>query len=216
MKKMLFLLAITISIAACNKTVKNKTEASDAKAVATGTGDLLVVDTTQSAIDWIGAKVGGKHNGTLTLSKGELSIVGEEVTAGNFVIDMNSIVNKDLADKATNEMLVGHLKSPDFFDVAEYPSSVFTITSVEKASVDSITHLVSGNLQLKDVEKNITFGANITKEGDVYQAITVPFTIDRTQWNVQYGSRTLFANLKDNIVDDYIELQIKIVATAEN
>lgn len=67
---------------------------------------------------------------------------------------------------------------------------------------------------MKDVDKNITFGAKITKEGDVYKAVTVPFTIDRTQWNVKYGSKSLFAELKDNIVNDNIELQITIVAKA--
>ncbi len=215
MKRMLFLLAIVVSIASCNKVAKNKVEGSEAKAAAAGTGELLLVDTTQSVINWLGSKVGGTHNGTLQLSKGALNINGEEVSAGSFIIDMNTIVDLDLTDKSYNEMLVGHLKSVDFFDVAQYPTSVFTITSIERASVDSITHLVSGNLKLKDVEKNITFGANITKEGDVYQAITVPFTIDRTQWNVQYGSKTLFANLKENIVDDNIELQIKIFARAK-
>ncbi|MDL2215439.1 YceI family protein, partial [Dysgonomonas sp. OttesenSCG-928-M03] len=79
---------------------------------------------------------------------------------------------------------------------------------------DSITHLISGNLKMKDVEKNITFGVKITKDADTYKAITVPFTIDRTQWNVQYGSKTIFANLKDKIIDDNIELQITIVAKA--
>jgi hypothetical protein len=64
------------------------------------------------------------------------------------------------------------------------------------------------------VEKNISFGAKVTKEGELYKAVTVPFTIDRTQWNVKYGSKTLFANLKENIVNDNIELQITVVAKA--
>ena len=65
---------------------------------------------------------------------------------------------------------------------------------------------------MKDIEKNITFGAKITKDGDIYKAVTVPFTIDRTQWKVEYGSKTIFADLKDKIIQDEIELQITIVA----
>ena len=57
-------------------------------------------------------------------------------------------------------------------------------------------------------------GAKITKEGDAYKAVTVPFTIDRTQWNVQYGSKSIFADLKDKFIDDNIELQITIIAKA--
>ena len=128
---------------------------------------------------------------------------------------MNAIKDEDLTDAKMNDMLVNHLKSADFFDVATYPESSFAITKVEAvAGNDSITHTISGNLKMKDVDKNITFGAKITKEGDVYKAVTVPFTIDRTQWNVKYGSKSLFAELKDNIVNDNIELQITIVAKA--
>lgn len=66
---------------------------------------------------------------------------------------------------------------------------------------------------MKDIEKNISFGATITKEEGKYKAVTVPFAIDRTQWNVQYGSKSIFADLKDKFINDNIELKITIVAT---
>jgi polyisoprenoid-binding protein YceI len=165
---------------------------------------------------WKGSKPGGEHNGSISLKSGSLSINGTEVVSGAFTINMNSIVNEDLTDKKMNDMLVGHLASPDFFDVAKYPEASFAITKVEAITpaTDSITHRISGNLKLKDAEKNITFGAKIVQEGDVYKAVTVPFTIDRTQWNVQYGSKTIFADLKDKFIDDNIELKITIVAKA--
>ena len=215
MKIYLAAIAALIFTASCGgNAAKNKVEGTDAQAAAMGSGQELVVDTTASAIKWKGSKVGGSHNGTIALKSGNLSINGESLASGSFVIDMNRIVDEDLTQKNMNEMLVNHLKSEDFFDVAKYPESTFTITKIEAAAnaTDSVTHMVSGNLKLKDVEKNITFGAKITKEGDLYKAVTIPFTIDRTQWNVTYGSKTLFANLKDNIVDDNIELQITIVA----
>lgn len=212
MKKVLFLILVVTVAVACNKPATNRVEGTDAQSVADGSGEKLTVDTQASSIRWVGSKVGGAHNGTIALKAGKLAVAGEELVSGEFVIDMNGIVDEDLTDSTYNQMLVDHLKSADFFDVATYPESTFAVTKVEAVTSDTITHLVSGNLKLKDVEKNITFGANITKDGDVYKAVTLPFSIDRTQWNVKYGSKTLFANLKDNIVDDNIQLQITIVA----
>ena len=216
MKKYLFALSVLLFAASCNTAVKNKVEGTDAQTAAAGTGEELAVDTQASSIYWLGSKVGGVHDGTIRLKGGSLTVNEKEATSGSFTIDMNSIVNEDLKQNDMNEMLVNHLKSEDFFDVAKYPESSFAITKIEAVAnaTDSVTHNVSGNLKLKDVEKNITFGAKITKEGNVYKAVTVPFTIDRTQWNVKYGSKTLFADLKENIVNDNIELQITIVAKA--
>ncbi len=216
MKTYFLAIATLLFVVSCNTATKNKVEGTDAQAAAEGAGQELTVDTQASSIHWKGSKVGGSHHGTIGLKSATLAINGEEVASGSFVIDMNTITDEDLTQKEMNDMLVNHLKSEDFFDVAKYPESSFTITKVEVATTptDSVSHMVSGNLKLKDVEKNITFGAKITKENDVYKAVTVPFTIDRTQWNVKYGSKTLFADLKENIVNDNIELQITIVAKA--
>lgn len=216
MKKYLLAIGVLLFAVSCSTTTKNKVEGTDAQAAASGTGMQLTVDAVASSIHWKGSKVGGEHIGTIALKSGELSVNGEEVASGKFVIDMNSIVDEDLPTQVLKDQLTNHLKSADFFDVATYPESVFTITKVEKVAnpTDSVNYNVSGNLKLKDVEKNITFGAKVTKDGDVYKAVTVPFTIDRTQWNVKYGSKTLFADLKENIVNDNIELQITMVAKA--
>jgi len=216
MKIYLAAIIALIFAVSCGNTPKNKVEGADAQTAASGEGEELIVDTTASVIHWMGSKVGGSHHGTLKLKSGKLAVNGENLAFGFFVIDMNSIVNDDLTQKDMNKMLVDHLKSKDFFDVAKYPESVFTVTKIEALSnaSDSATHLISGNLKMKDVEKNISFDAKISKEGDIYKAVTVPFTIDRTQWNVKYGSKTLFSDLKDNIISDNIELQITIVAKA--
>ena len=215
MKSYLLVLSIVLFAASCSNSPKNKIEGTDSQAIANGSGEQLVVDTQASSIHWVGTKPGGSHHGTIGIKEGSLAINGTEVASGSFIIDMNAIVDEDLTDQKMNEMLVNHLKSADFFDVEKYPTSSFAITKVEAvAGNDSITHRISGNLKMKDVDKNITFDAKITKEGDAYKAVTVPFTIDRTQWNVQYGSKSIFADLKDKFIDGNIELQITIIAKA--
>lgn len=215
MKSYLLVLSILLFAASCSNNPKNKVEGTDSQTIANGSGEQLVVDTQASSIHWIGTKPGGSHHGTIGIKDGSLAINGTELASGSFTIDMNAIVDEDLTDQKMNEMLVTHLKSADFFDVEKYPTSTFAITKVEAVSGnDTITHRISGNLKMKDVEKNITFDAKITKEGDAYKAVTVPFTINRTQWNVQYGSKSIFADLKDKFIDDNIELQITIIAKA--
>lgn len=214
--KTYFVAALALIFAAsCTNTAKNKIDATDSQAVAQGEGQKLAIDTVQSQIHWIGTKPGGQHDGTVAFKSGELSISGTTLTAGSFVLDMNNIVNADLPEQASKDQLVGHLKSEDFFDVAKFPEATFNISKVEELATDSVTHRISGNLKLKDTEKNITFDAKITKEGDVYKAVSVPFTIDRTQWGVSYGSKNIFKDLKDKFIDDNIQLQITIVAKAQ-
>lgn len=216
MKKYFYLAAITLGVlvSACNNQSKNKVEATDAQSQAEVVGENLTVDTQASSISWTGFKPGGSHNGTISIKEGSLVTGANDSIAGSFIIDMNSIVNEDLTDAATNAKLVGHLKSADFFDVETYPTSEFVITSVTPVdnANDSITHIISGNLKMKDAEKNISFGAKVSQDGSKYTAKSVPFTIDRSQWNIKYGSKSFFDDLKDNFINDDIQLQITIVA----
>ena len=213
MKKTLFLaIATTFLITSCGNNSQNKIEATDSQEIATNEGINLTIDTNESSINWVGFKPGGSHHGTIGIKTGNIVISADSSASGSFTIDMNTIVDQDLTDETTNKMLVDHLKSEDFFNVAKYPESSFAITKIEAVKSDTITHLISGNLKMKDIDKNITFGANITKDGDRYKAVTIPFTIDRTQWKVEYGSKTIFADLKDKIIDDNIQLQITILA----
>lgn len=186
---------------------------SEAKEVTGEKGDELVVHTAKSAIYWKGFKPGGSHHGTLSLVSGQLFIQGEELLAGEVELDMTSIKVEDLEPGELHNQLLNHLKSADFFDVETYPKGLFTITSAKKIADESYNYEISGNLSLKDQVKNITFKANIIKDLGFYVATTEKFTIDRTLWGVNYGSKNIFKNLKDAFIEDDIEISIRIVAS---
>lgn len=206
-------LALILAVSACGgKSSGNKTEASAAKEVAVAEGQDLVVDLSASTINWKGFKPGGSHYGVLSLKSGELYIDGGALKSGTFVIDMNSINVEDLEAGKGKEQLEGHLKNADFFDVEKYPEGKFTITGVEELSGSEYTHKISGNLELKEAVKNISFDATISKDGDTYTAKTATFTIDRTQWGVNYGSKNIFKDLKDAFINDDMEITITLVA----
>ncbi len=208
------LLIIAASIAACGGPQGDKAQTGDAQEVSATTGDVTMkVDAAASSIEWVGAKPTGEHNGTISISEGDLMLKDGNVVGGKFVIDMNSIVNKDLTSAEDNGKLVGHLKSPDFFDTEKYPTAVFEITAAAAVSGNpDATHNITGNLTMKDATKSITFPAKVSIVDNKLTASTPAFLIDRTQWNVQYGSKTIFDNLKDKFINDEISLKINLVA----
>ena len=210
--KYLLLSVLALGLASCggaNK--KNKVETKDAKEVATETKHNLTVDASTSVINWIGYKIGGDHAGTIKLESGSISIDGDKILSGSFTINMNSIQNTDMDEGKMRDQLVAHLKSEDFFDVSKYPTATFDITSANK--LDSNNYMIEGNLKMKDVTKNISFEVQITKnEKGVYTAVSNVFVINRTEWNVNYGSKNVFKDLKDAVIKDDVEIKLAISA----
>ena len=202
---------IAMAIVSC-KEDKNKTETKAEEEVKTSTAEAVKfnVDTEHSTITWKGSKkVGESHNGTLQLSEGSLALEGDKLKGGSFVIDMNSIKNIDIEDAVDNKKLIGHLHSPDFFDVANHPTAKFEITEViEEVGMD----LIKGNLTIKGITKNIQVPATTTVADDGATFKSMTFTIDRTEWDIKYSSGKFFDNLKDKVINDEIEFTIDIKA----
>jgi len=215
---------IASAFAACGS-AGVKTESTDAKNVENAAYDKVYqVATEGSLLDWEGYKPTGKHHGTIGLSSGELMMKNGNLVGGEFVIDMNSIIDLDLEDAEYNAKLVGHLKSADFFEVETYPTAKFVITAVnpvdaaqielEKAKGEVVpTHTITGNLTLKATTKSITFNAMVNVTDDKFEARTNQFFIDRSEWAVKYGSRKFFSDLQDKFINDEMGIGIKLVAT---
>jgi len=163
------------------------------------------VDAAKSTITWVGKKVTGSHNGTIALQSGTLNVDGKKVTGGTFTIDMNSIKDADGSAK-----LEGHLKADDFFGVAKFPTSTFVITKVAGSGA-AVT--VSGNLTIKGISKPLSFPATVTVNTDgTVSALAGKITVDRTKYDIRYGSKSFFDSIGDKAIDDNFELAVKLVA----
>ncbi|GAB7257975.1 YceI family protein [Polaribacter sp. OB-PA-B3] len=210
MKKVILSLVMVASVlTACKSEKKEKVEAKEEVKVE-ATQDLNNVDVANSVITWKGTKPTGAHNGTIMLKEGSLNVEEGKLVGGTFVVDMSSMKNEDL-DAESGAKLVGHLSAPDFFDVATYPMSKFVITNVEEAEGKLA---VTGNLTVKDVTKSITIPAMLTTEGDVTTFTSEKFNVDRADFNVKYGSKKFFDNLKDKFIDDMIEFSFTVKTKA--
>jgi polyisoprenoid-binding protein YceI len=178
------------------------------------TSGKLVVNTADSKVNWIGKKPLGEHTGYVRLTSGTLNVEKGVLKGGSFVIDLNSIVDLDLTDETWNAKLIGHLKSADFFDVQKYPTSRFVITKATRLS-DAATgaaYSIEGNLTIKDITKKISFQAQIKLDKGKFTATAAPFTINRTDWGVNYQSKSVIAGLKDQFIYDDITLSIELSA----
>ena len=213
MKKIILSLIVVASVlTACKSEKKEKVATKAAEKVVINVSELNNVDTTVSALTWKGTKPGGAHNGLVSLKSGGLLVENGELKAGEFVVDLNTIKNLDMAAKPDAAgKLEGHLKSPDFFDVAAYPTSKFVITNV--VVKEGKLH-VTGNLQIKDVTKSITIPAMLSSQGGVTTFKSDVFNINRADFNVKYGSKSFFDNLKDKFIDDMMELSFEVKTKA--
>ena len=135
------------------------------------------------------------------MQAGTVSLKDDRVVGGTFTLDMTSIVNLDMESEEWNQKLVGHLKSDDFFSVNTYSTAGLVITNVEK--VNSKKHKITADLTIKGITKRIAFEASAEKN-----KFAAKIQIDRTQFNVRYGSGSFFDGLGDNMIYDEFELTV--------
>ena len=207
MKKVLIaLVALSTILVSCNGEKKEKVVVSEEVTVEK-TAIVTNVDLTTSMMTWKGTKPTGEHNGTVALKSGGLVVENGVLKEGEFVIDMSTIKNLDMAGSAGAGKIEAHLKNADFFDIAVYPTSTFVITSVLEVEANLA---VTGNLTIKDVTKSITIPAKISSEDGVTTFTSALFNIDRADFNVKYGSKRWIEGLKDKFIDDLVEMSFVV------
>lgn len=172
------------------------------------------IDLKESRLEWLGRNLLNKHWGTLGLSGGSLRFSDGQLRGGDFSIDMRAMVCLDLEGNPMHDVLIDHLQSDDFFDVDRHPEAKFVLNSAEliQGTVAGARNLrVEGNLTLRGITRALSFEAavGITPEGK--PAAQASFTFDRTKWEVLYGSGKFFQRLAGHLVNDDIEMQVRIV-----
>lgn len=154
-----------------------------------------------STITWVGKKVTGSHDGTVKLQSGQLTFNKGKLTGGVFVIDMKSIVVTDL-DGEYKTKLENHLKSDDFFGVEKHPTARLVFRKIKAVGKNQFD--VTANLTIKGVTKPISFRLNM----DGNKAST-KLDINRTEYNIRYGSGKFFDNLGDKMIYDNFEVNVE-------
>ncbi|WP_370001233.1 YceI family protein [Winogradskyella sp.] len=208
--KIFTLIALVAFFGCKDKAKEAETTDAEEAAVAEATAVTYKALADQSTIEWKGFKPTGTHTGTISIKEGAVEVNNGAIESGNFTIDMNSIVVTDIpVEKEGNAKLTGHLKSADFFDAETYPNAKFEVTGLK--TVDGKT-MLSGNLTMKETTNNISIPVTTSMDGDTMTLTSETFTIDRSKWNVKYGSKSFFDDLGDSFINDDIELKVNLVA----
>lgn len=196
-----------LALAACEDPAKNKTKAVtteptpaavEPKAAATSVVKYTF-DQTASKVEWTGSKVTAKHEGSFKTFSGTVSLVDQAPEKSSVTVDIET----DSLFSAEGDRLVGHLKSPDFFDVAKFPKASFASTAVKAGGDKGASHTVTGNLTLHGVTKSITFPATIkTNTGGV--DIDAEFSINRKDFGLVYAGKP------DDLIRDDVVIRLTI------
>jgi polyisoprenoid-binding protein YceI len=210
--------AAALSLAACEDPAANKPKATvtDSKPAATAAATSAATGATPagataattslsispetSKIGWTGSKVTGKHEGSFAKFTGKVDFSPGKVETSkiSLEIDMDSVTTDQ-------DKLVGHLKSPDFFDVAKFPKATFVSKEIKAGGTAGATHTISGDLTLHGVTKTISFPANVTIAGDTFKA-TSEFSINRKDFGLNYPGKA------DDLIRDDVVLKLSIDA----
>ncbi len=193
------------SHAEANLSAIEATIETDEKAIKDGT---YTIDEGQT-VKWAAKKVGGAHDGQLMVQEAMFVIEEGELVGGEIIMDMNSIRVRDIKDREENMDLVNHLKSPDFFNVDEFPTASLLITDSQR---EGNNFVAIGELSIKGVSNQIKFDLTI-EPYDNSTLITTGFTIDRTKYGITYKSKT-FDELLDKFIYDEFDIKTKLKARA--
>ena len=161
------------------------------------------VDAVKSTISWLGKKVTGQHEGTINLKEGALTFKGKNVVGGDFTVDMTSMTTTDLKAGQGKEKLDGHLKSGDFFGTEKFPTATLVFKTVTAKSTN--VYSVSADLTIKGITNPVTFDLATTAN-----SATANVKINRTKYDIKYGSGSFFDNLGDKAIYDDFDLTVNL------
>lgn len=210
------IMLIILGVSSCkNGTKETKTSEPKQTLAPTQEATPYRVTSENSTITWLGSKPTGNHTGTISIKEGAFYLQAATIESGKFVIDMNSITVTDLKQNSGKESLESHLKGTvegkegDFFNVMQYPTATFEVTGVADEAGKT---MMSGNLTMLSISQNISFPVQVTSQDNMIQVKSETFTIDRTKWGINYGSKSIFDNLGDKFINDNMEITIDVTA----
>ncbi len=143
------------------------------------------LDSTHSSIDFT-----VKHMGLFTVRGSLGTITGSATTEEEALTGVTLSIDISVISTG-NEQRDGHLKSPDFLDVAQFPTVEFKSTSVEaKGGAD---YSVSGDLTIHGITKPVTLAVSTVPPvkdpwGNTRAGVTGSGTLLRSEYGLTYNS----------------------------
>lgn len=161
------------------------------------------IDLAKSKIVWTGKKITGQHQGTINFKEGYLVFKDNKVAGGNFTADMTSLTNTDQTG-GSKAKLEGHLKSDDFFGVYNFKTSSLVFKSI--GNKGNNIYFITADLTIKGITDTVQFEL-LVKDNTA----TAKVSIDRTKYDIKYGSGSFFEDLGDKTIYNDFDLDVNLV-----
>jgi polyisoprenoid-binding protein YceI len=161
------------------------------------------VNVEKSKISWVGKKVTGEHSGTINFKEGTVILKKGKLAGGSFTVNMTSIEVTDLKAGQGKEKLEGHLKADDFFGTAKFATASLEFKTI--AAKSNGIYTITADLTIKGITNSVTFDMNVTDT-----TATTSFKVDRTKYDIKYGSGSFFDNLGDKTISDEFDLTVNL------
>jgi polyisoprenoid-binding protein YceI len=163
-----------------------------------------------SKANWMAKKVTGQHNGVVSVKSGFVTVENGKLVAAEVNMDMSTITVLDLTGEEKGK-LEGHLKSDDFFGADKFKDAKFVMTQATQKG--NVQYEVKGTLTIKG--KAMPQVAMITLVPSAGGKMTVSggMAIDRTTFDIKYGSGKFFKDLGDKMIDDMFNVVFDLKAT---
>lgn len=167
-----------------------------------------------STLGWDAKAITHGHNGTAQFSSGELVVRNNQLVGGDVTVDMKSLKATDITDADNNAKFMGHMNSDDFFSTDKYATATFKITQVtliKGAAADANNATITGDLTIKGITNSVSFPAKVGVKGGK-AAASGTATVDRTKYNIKYGSKSFFEGIGDKAIYDEFKLSFNVIA----
>ncbi len=177
--------------------------------------EVYTVDCEKSNIGWTGRNPNSSHYGNVSITSGKIQVVDGKMT-GEIEIDMNSILNINLAGDESQPVLIDHLKSDDFFHTDLFPIATFEINQVkplDEQSISAPNFQIDGTLMMHGVMAKQSFPATLSLTENGALSFEAHFDLDRTRWNIIYGSAKFFKHLGMHLVFDHISIELRVITS---
>ena len=169
------------------------------------------IQQSSSNVNWTGKKVLGLHTGNISIANGYIEITDNNIVSGEIQIDMTSIVITDIPDKKTHQDFFNHLLNDDFFSVDKFKTSKLVI--LNSNNLENNKFRINGILTIKDISHTVSFIATVEVFTNSLHTLG-EIIIDRTLYNIRYGSGKFIDNLGDKLIYDDFILQFKLIGQA--
>ena len=166
------------------------------------TAQTKKVNVEKSTITWNAKKVTGEHSGTVNFQEGNLIFKNGKVAGGNFTVDMTSLTTTDLTGD-WKAKLDGHLKSEDFFSIEKFKTSTLAFKKI--ADKGNGVYTITADLTIKGITNPVTF--DLAVKGATASSVV---KIDRTKYNIKYGSKSFFESIGDKAINDDFDLTVNL------